>query len=70
MAYRVYDEFDATSVQKEKDGTLLVTTCWPYDSWVAGYVLSFGPSVTVVEPQCLRDEIHEMAKKLCELYKT
>ncbi len=70
MAYRVYDEFDATSVQKEKDGTLLVTTSWPYDSWVVGYVLSFGSSVTVVEPQYLRDEVHDMAKKLCELNKT
>ena len=70
MAYRVYDEFDATSIQKEKDGSLLVTTRWPYDGWVAGYVLSFGPSVTVVEPRYLRDEVHEMAEKLCELYKT
>jgi len=70
VAYRVYDEFGAASVQKEKDGSLLVTTRWPYDRWVVGYILSFGPSVTVVEPQYLRDEVYEMAKKLCELYKT
>lgn len=70
LAYRVYDEFNRWSVQKEADGSLLVTAHWPYDAWVVGYVLGLGSSVTVVEPEQLREAVLEQAKKICERYKT
>ncbi|NCB63136.1 MAG: WYL domain-containing protein [Clostridia bacterium] len=50
MAYRVYDEFDEGCVVREEDGSLLVQIAFPEDSWLYGYLLSFGLGVEVLSP--------------------
>lgn len=55
VAYRVYDEFDTKNVQKNKDGSFTVTIELPNDSWLYGFLLSFGTAVRVVEPKHVQD---------------
>ena len=59
MAYRVYDEFDPTAITKNQDGSFMVTSSLPGDGWVEGYILSYGDTVEVVEPQWLREAIKQ-----------
>ena len=47
MAYRVYDEFEASDIKEMENGDLIVTTEMPEDNWLIGYLLSFGTQVTV-----------------------
>ncbi len=68
VAYRVYDEFAAQSVQKESDGSFLVTVHWPNDAYLVGYVLSYGSQVKVLEPEPLRRAVREQAKQISEAY--
>lgn len=65
-AYRVYDEFDSQDVQKNADGTFTVTRTLPNDSWLYGFLLSFGAQVRVIEPtsvkECLLAQIAAIKK--------
>ena len=54
FAYRVYDEFDEGCVTRRADGSLEVSVSFPEDSWLYGYLLSFGLGVDVLEPEGLR----------------
>lgn len=56
-AYRVYDEFDASQVKIQEDGSLLVSAHLPIDAWLTGYLLSFGTQVEIIEPVKLNDAI-------------
>lgn len=69
-AYRVYDEFDATQIQSEKDGSFTVTANMPVDDWLIGYLLSFGAQVEIIEPAHLKKRIAAQAKEIYEKYKT
>lgn len=69
MAFRVYDEFDVNQVQRQESGDLLVSAPMPQDSWLIGFLLSFGTKVDVVEPGYLREVLAEEAKKLYDKYK-
>jgi predicted DNA-binding transcriptional regulator YafY len=68
MTYRVYDEFDEDMVEKLPDGSHIVTTTWPEDNWVYGYVLSFGEYAEVLEPGHLKEIIKTKAHKLLGKY--
>lgn len=57
MAYRLYDEFDQECIQKNTDGSFIVTVTFPEDEWVYGYVLSYGNYAEVLEPTHIRDII-------------
>lgn len=57
LAYRVYDEFDVASVFKHSDGSYTVTTTLPENEWLYGYILSFGSSAQVLEPERMREII-------------
>ena len=54
MAYRVYDEFEQESIIKNKDGSFIVTANLPESEWIYGYILSFGESLEVLEPEHIR----------------
>lgn len=64
MAYRVYDEFDASQIEKQEDGTYLVSTKLPMDAWLIGFLLSFGSYVDVIEPASLREMLANEAEKI------
>lgn len=55
IAYRVYDEFDETQLTPQQDGSLLASAEMPVDSWLTGYLLSFGSQVEIIEPLYLKD---------------
>lgn len=66
MAYRVYDEFEASNIKEMENGNLIVTTEIPENNWLIGYLLSFGTKVTVIEPIYLKKILANEAKKIYE----
>lgn len=66
MAYRVYDEFEADEVTVQEDRTLIVSVQMPEDTWLIGYLLSFGTQVEVIEPLHLRRVLADEGKKIYE----
>lgn len=69
LAFRVYDEFDPKSITPQPDGTLLVEVQFPMDSWVVGYLFSFGINVEVLEPPELRQQLADYAEKIAKHHK-
>jgi len=68
MTYRVYDEFDDDAIQKQPDGSFVISVTWPEDDWVYNTILSYGEYAEVLEPEYLREIIKEKAKKISEKY--
>ncbi len=66
MAYRVYDEFDETQVQKQENGDLIVSARMPEDAWLTGFLLSFGMRVDILSPAYLKEEVAKQAKLIYE----
>lgn len=62
MAYRVYDEFAPEQITLQEDGTLLASAKMPVDNWLIGFLLSFGPNVTVLSPADLKKDLAEQAR--------
>ncbi len=69
MAYRVYDEFSPEQVTLQDDDTLLVCAKMPVDDWLVGFLLSFGPNVTVLSPTDLKNDLAEWARLTYEKVK-
>lgn len=70
LAFRVYDEFDRTSVTSQPEGSFLVEVDFPMDSWVIDYLLSFGSEIQVLEPSELRQELSKYAQKIADHHRT
>ncbi len=70
MAYRVYDEFDKTQIQCQSNGDLIVSTEMPEDTWLVGFLLSFGTKVDILSPAYLKEVVAEQAKLIYEKNKT
>lgn len=66
IAYRVYDEFDETEIEYQKNGDLVVHAEMPVDPWLIGYLLSFGTQVEIIEPKYLKNVLAAQAQ---EIYK-
>lgn len=66
IAYRVYDEFDGTEIECQKNGDLVVHAEMPVDPWLIGYLLSFGTQVEIIEPKYLKNVLAAQAQ---EIYK-
>ncbi len=65
VAYRVYDEFDESSIVENADGSFDVYASYPESDWLYGYILSYGRAAKVMEPEYLRDIIvNELARTL------
>lgn len=54
ISYRVYDEFDQTQIYRKENGDLIVSAKMPEDTWLIGFLLSFGTQVEVIEPLYLK----------------
>jgi predicted DNA-binding transcriptional regulator YafY len=70
VAFRVYDEFDCSRIERQSDGSMLVTTDFPGDGWVLGYLFSFGVDLRVLSPEHMRRNLSAYAKKIFEHHKT
>ncbi|MEI6100212.1 MAG: YafY family protein [Eubacteriales bacterium] len=68
VAYRVYDEFDESEIQPMDDGSFTVSASFPEGDWVYGYILSFGSSVEVLEPDSMRKEIAARIDRMRQKY--
>lgn len=68
QAYRVYDEFEETQVERQQDGHFLVSTAYPLDEWVYGFLMSFGPYIKILSPKDIQDEISQRARKIAAMY--
>lgn len=70
MSYRVYDEFDKTQIQRQENGDLIVSANMPEDSWLIGFLLSFGTRVDILSPAHLKESVAEQAKLIYEKNRT
>lgn len=64
LSFRVYDDFDRACITPMEDGTLTVRAVFPDDSWLYGYLLSFGTGVEVLDPPALRQKLSAMASEI------
>jgi predicted DNA-binding transcriptional regulator YafY len=66
--YRLYDDFDPRDVTQNPDGSCDAVIYAPIDEWFAGYILSFGPEVEVLEPKSLREAVKDALEKSLRTY--
>lgn len=64
MEYRVLDEFNQTEIEYQENGDLIVRTEMPVDSWLTGYLLSFGAQVEIIEPKYLKSVLAAQAQEI------
>ncbi|MGI6688084.1 MAG: helix-turn-helix transcriptional regulator [Christensenellales bacterium] len=64
LAFRVYDEFGASQVSREADGSLLVSAPVTEGDWLISYFLSFAGEAEVVEPPELKSALVQAARKI------
>lgn len=69
MAYRVYDEFTEDEITEQENGDFIAAAYMPEDTWLIGYLLSYGVYVEVIEPAYLRKALSDEAKKIYDKYK-
>ncbi len=68
MEYRVMDEFADKDVIQNDDGSFTVRMNYMEDSWLYGYILSFGSSATVLSPPELQKTIQKILRKMVDNY--
>ncbi|MGI6653785.1 MAG: helix-turn-helix transcriptional regulator [Christensenellales bacterium] len=68
MEYRVLDEFLDKDVTQNKDGSFTVKMRCVEDSWLYGYILSFGSSAKVISPPELQHTIQRILQKMTRNY--
>lgn len=68
MAYRVYDEFEENEIELNGDGSFTIRVSYPEGDWIYGYILSFGSSAEVLEPEGLRSEIRQRIAQMMKKY--
>ena len=54
--------------EEQADGSVVVTVSAPDLNWAASSILAYGPGVTVLEPDEVRQEVHTWAKAILEQY--
>ncbi|NEW07499.1 YafY family transcriptional regulator [Paenibacillus sp. SYP-B3998] len=62
------DYFQAEQIAEQPDGSLLVTAVQPDEPWLHGMLLSYGPSLRIIEPTHLVEIIKDKAQKIIKLY--
>lgn len=68
MAFRVFETFDRRDVEKQENGEFIVTVCYPENSWVYSFLLSFGDKVKVLSPPHIQKIIREKAVAVAAMY--
>ena len=68
LAFRVYDDFDESNVEKQADGSFLVTVPNVEASWVYGSLLSYGRHLEVLEPESVRAVLKDEAENILKKY--
>lgn len=68
VAFRVYDEFSESEIEKLTDGSMIVQAVYPYNEWMESYILSYGVDAVVLEPESIRKNIRDKFRKILEEY--
>jgi len=69
MAHRVYDDFHEDHIERQHDGSFIVTATWLEDElWLYGSILSYGEYVEVLEPEYIRKLIREKIQNILKMY--
>lgn len=68
LAYRVYDEFRKEDIYQKENGDFVISTEFPENDWVYGYILSFGEYMKVISPKYVKDIIKNRLKKSLKNY--
>ncbi|MBI5031998.1 MAG: YafY family transcriptional regulator [Chloroflexi bacterium] len=58
------------TLEEKPDGSVIVTFAMPDLQWAASMVMGFGPIVTALEPEGLRQTVREWANAVVEQYPT
>jgi len=68
MTYRVHDDFIESEVEKQADGSFIVTAALTEDSWVYGFLMSYGKHIEVLEPEHIRNIVKDEAQEILKKY--
>jgi predicted DNA-binding transcriptional regulator YafY len=68
MEYRILDEFADKDVIQNGDGSFTVRMNYIEDSWLYGYILSFGSYAKVISPPELQNTIQKILLKAMDNY--
>jgi Predicted transcriptional regulator len=68
IALGIYDEFNPEDIRVEKDGSCIVEIDFPHDYWLYSFILSFGASVEVIEPENVRVMLVEIIENMRGIY--
>jgi len=68
LAFRVYDDFDESEVEKQPNGSFLVTVPNIEENWVYGLLLSYGKYIEVLEPESVRHILKEESQNIYKKY--
>lgn len=68
--YLAEDRFDVSELQPDGNGGYRVTVHYPEDSWLYGFLLSFGTGVEVLEPEFIRRKLGILAEGIVQKYIT
>ncbi|MEK5024430.1 helix-turn-helix transcriptional regulator [Paenibacillus sp. FSL M7-1046] len=63
------DYFDSTELQPDGNGGYTVRVHYPEDNWLYGFLLGFGTSVEVLEPEHIRVRMGELAAGIAAKYR-
>nr|WP_278331099.1 YafY family protein [Clostridium magnum] len=66
---RLYHYFDDSFITLNDDGSFTLEALLPEGEWLYSYILSFGSSVEVIEPEHIRKAISYEIKQVSKLYK-
>lgn len=66
---RVFDEFSADCLTEQEDGSLKARVVFWESEWVWGYLLSFGGSMTVLEPDWARERVCQSLEAALKNYR-
>ncbi|MFD2671572.1 helix-turn-helix transcriptional regulator [Marinicrinis sediminis] len=66
--FLVEEWFDEEEIDTDASGCMIVTTRFPDDPWVTGFVLRFGDQVEVIQPERLRQHIYQVACEVAKKY--
>ena len=66
--YKLIDEYGINCYSEKENGMLYFETYFTSYNELLLWVQSFGDGIKVIEPECLRKDLLEKAKKIVELY--
>jgi predicted DNA-binding transcriptional regulator YafY len=68
MAFRLFDELGAASVEENPDGSFMVTMELPDGEWLYGFIQSFGGDAEIIEPECIRSSMKNRLEECLKRY--